>query len=144
MSWPAIYYQIKTCFLFESLLLFATEMHIIFYHVLAFRDGLMQLHFSFFRVDMIFTPGPPSTPKHKKSQKGGAFSYPSQQSPRWIFIHTNKHALHSSSQYTVKVMIQRGCCYKIYIDIYVCKCWARKTQASLRTMWDGNLYLMAS
>uniref|UniRef100_A0A8C3DPS4 Potassium voltage-gated channel subfamily Q member 3 n=1 Tax=Corvus moneduloides TaxID=1196302 RepID=A0A8C3DPS4_CORMO len=34
------------------------------------------------RVDMIFTPGPPSTPKHKKSQKGGAFSYPSQQSPR--------------------------------------------------------------
>ncbi|NXR02191.1 KCNQ3 protein, partial [Sagittarius serpentarius] len=38
--------------------------------------------FLFFRVDMIFTPGPPSTPKHKKSQKGGAFSYPSQQSPR--------------------------------------------------------------
>lgn len=32
---------------------------------------------------MIFTPGPPSTPKHKKSQKGSAFTYPSQQSPRW-------------------------------------------------------------
>lgn len=32
---------------------------------------------------MIFTPGPPSTPKHKKSQKGTAFTYPSQQSPRW-------------------------------------------------------------
>lgn len=32
---------------------------------------------------MIFTPGPPSTPKHKKSQKGAAFTYPSQQSPRW-------------------------------------------------------------
>lgn len=68
---------------FESLLLFAAEMSNIFCRVLAFGDGLMQLHFSFFfRVDMIFTPGPPSTPKHKKSQKGGAFSYPSQQSPR--------------------------------------------------------------
>ncbi|MEJ1288816.1 hypothetical protein NN561_019851 [Cricetulus griseus] len=33
------------------------------------------------RIDMIFTPGPPSTPKHKKSQKGSAFTYPSQQSP---------------------------------------------------------------
>ncbi|VCX42407.1 unnamed protein product, partial [Gulo gulo] len=31
---------------------------------------------------MIFTPGPPSTPKHKKSQRGAAFTYPSQQSPR--------------------------------------------------------------
>ncbi|KAJ6650795.1 hypothetical protein lerEdw1_003962 [Lerista edwardsae] len=31
---------------------------------------------------MIFAPGPPSTPKHKKSLKGGTFSYPSQQSPR--------------------------------------------------------------
>lgn len=38
---------------------------------------------SSFRIDMIFTPGPPSTPKHKKSQKGSAFTYPSQQSPRW-------------------------------------------------------------
>ena len=36
-----------------------------------------------FRIDMIFTPGPPSTPKHKKSQKGAAFTYPAQQSPRW-------------------------------------------------------------
>lgn len=36
-----------------------------------------------FRIDMIFTPGPPSTPKHKKSQRGAAFTYPSQQSPRW-------------------------------------------------------------
>uniref|UniRef100_A0A8D0B5L1 Potassium voltage-gated channel subfamily Q member 3 n=1 Tax=Salvator merianae TaxID=96440 RepID=A0A8D0B5L1_SALMN len=34
------------------------------------------------RIDMIFAPGPPSTPKHKKYQKGGTFTYPSQQSPR--------------------------------------------------------------
>ncbi|VTJ73013.1 Hypothetical predicted protein, partial [Marmota monax] len=33
-------------------------------------------------IDMIFTPGPPSTLKHKKSQKGTTLTYPSQQSPR--------------------------------------------------------------
>ncbi|XP_050178227.1 potassium voltage-gated channel subfamily KQT member 3 [Myiozetetes cayanensis] len=45
-------------------------------------DMLSRIKYLQARVDMIFTPGPPSTPKHKKSQKGGAFSYPSQQSPR--------------------------------------------------------------
>uniref|UniRef100_A0A8C4KUX1 Potassium voltage-gated channel subfamily Q member 3 n=1 Tax=Dromaius novaehollandiae TaxID=8790 RepID=A0A8C4KUX1_DRONO len=45
-------------------------------------DMLSRIKYLQTRVDMIFTPGPPSTPKHKKSQKGGAFSYPSQQSPR--------------------------------------------------------------
>ncbi|XP_074841713.1 potassium voltage-gated channel subfamily KQT member 3 [Carettochelys insculpta] len=45
-------------------------------------DMLSRIKYLQTRVDMIFTPGPPSTPKHKKSQKGGAFSFPSQQSPR--------------------------------------------------------------
>ncbi|XP_014429335.2 potassium voltage-gated channel subfamily KQT member 3 isoform X1 [Pelodiscus sinensis] len=45
-------------------------------------DMLSRIKYLQARVDMIFTPGPPSTPKHKKSQKGGAFSFPSQQSPR--------------------------------------------------------------
>uniref|UniRef100_A0A8D0L5H8 Potassium voltage-gated channel subfamily Q member 3 n=1 Tax=Sphenodon punctatus TaxID=8508 RepID=A0A8D0L5H8_SPHPU len=45
-------------------------------------DMLTRIKYLQTRIDMIFTPGPPSTPKHKKSQKGGTFSYPSQQSPR--------------------------------------------------------------
>ncbi|NWI57240.1 KCNQ3 protein, partial [Calyptomena viridis] len=45
-------------------------------------DMLSRIKYLQARVESIFTPGPPSTPKHKKSQKGGAFSYPSQQSPR--------------------------------------------------------------
>ncbi|KAH0617429.1 hypothetical protein JD844_015626 [Phrynosoma platyrhinos] len=45
-------------------------------------DMLSRIKYLQARIDMIFAPGPPSTPKHKKSQKGGAFSYPSQQSPR--------------------------------------------------------------
>ncbi|XP_060099200.1 potassium voltage-gated channel subfamily KQT member 3 [Heteronotia binoei] len=46
-------------------------------------DMLTRIKYLQARIDMIFAPGPPSTPKHKKSQKGGAFSYPSQQqSPR--------------------------------------------------------------
>uniref|UniRef100_A0A8C8RAD8 Potassium voltage-gated channel subfamily Q member 3 n=1 Tax=Pelusios castaneus TaxID=367368 RepID=A0A8C8RAD8_9SAUR len=45
-------------------------------------DMLSRIKYLQTRVDMIFTAGPPSTPKHKKFQKGGAFSYPSQQSPR--------------------------------------------------------------
>ncbi|XP_074121527.1 potassium voltage-gated channel subfamily KQT member 3 isoform X3 [Sminthopsis crassicaudata] len=45
-------------------------------------DMLSRIKYLQTRVDMIFTPGPPSTPKHKKSQRGGAFTYPSQQSPR--------------------------------------------------------------
>ncbi|XP_054841078.1 potassium voltage-gated channel subfamily KQT member 3 isoform X1 [Eublepharis macularius] len=46
-------------------------------------DMLSRIKYLQARVDMIFAPGPPSTPKHKKSQKGGTFSYPSQQqSPR--------------------------------------------------------------
>ncbi|XP_024427936.2 potassium voltage-gated channel subfamily KQT member 3 isoform X1 [Desmodus rotundus] len=45
-------------------------------------DMLSRIKYLQTRVDMIFTPGPPSTPKHKKSQKGTAFTYPSQQSPR--------------------------------------------------------------
>ncbi|XP_032650938.1 potassium voltage-gated channel subfamily KQT member 3 [Chelonoidis abingdonii] len=45
-------------------------------------DMLSRIKYLQARVDMIFTPGPPSTPKRKKSQKGEAFSYPSQQSPR--------------------------------------------------------------
>nr|XP_033698773.1 potassium voltage-gated channel subfamily KQT member 3 [Tursiops truncatus] len=43
-------------------------------------DMLSRIKYLQTRIDMIFTPGPPSTPKHKKSQK--AFTYPSQQSPR--------------------------------------------------------------
>ncbi|XP_077207589.1 potassium voltage-gated channel subfamily KQT member 3 isoform X2 [Paroedura picta] len=46
-------------------------------------DMLTRIKYLQARIDMIFAPGPPSTPKHKKSQKGGTFSYPSQQqSPR--------------------------------------------------------------
>ncbi|XP_066235637.1 potassium voltage-gated channel subfamily KQT member 3 [Saccopteryx leptura] len=45
-------------------------------------DMLTRIKYLQTRIDMIFTPGPPSTPKHKKSQKGAAFTYPSQQSPR--------------------------------------------------------------
>ncbi|ELW57131.1 Potassium voltage-gated channel subfamily KQT member 3 [Tupaia chinensis] len=45
-------------------------------------DMLSRIKYLQTRIDMIFTPGPPSTPKHKKSQKGTAFTYPSQQSPR--------------------------------------------------------------
>ncbi|XP_053251251.1 potassium voltage-gated channel subfamily KQT member 3 isoform X1 [Podarcis raffonei] len=45
-------------------------------------DMLTRIKYLQARIDMIFAPGPPSTPKHKKSQKGGAFPYPSQQSPR--------------------------------------------------------------
>nr|KAF6426361.1 potassium voltage-gated channel subfamily Q member 3 [Molossus molossus] len=45
-------------------------------------DMLSRIKYLQARIDMIFTPGPPSTPKHKKSQKGAAFTYPSQQSPR--------------------------------------------------------------
>ncbi|XP_063119197.1 potassium voltage-gated channel subfamily KQT member 3 isoform X1 [Rattus norvegicus] len=45
-------------------------------------DMLSRIKYLQTRIDMIFTPGPPSTPKHKKSQKGSAFTYPSQQSPR--------------------------------------------------------------
>ncbi|XP_048364189.1 potassium voltage-gated channel subfamily KQT member 3 isoform X2 [Sphaerodactylus townsendi] len=46
-------------------------------------DMLSRIKYLQARIDMIFAPGPPSTPKHKKSQKGGTFSYPSQQqSPR--------------------------------------------------------------
>ncbi|XP_057388278.1 potassium voltage-gated channel subfamily KQT member 3 isoform X2 [Balaenoptera acutorostrata] len=45
-------------------------------------DMLSRIKYLQTRIDMIFTPGPPSTPKHKKSQKGAAFTYPAQQSPR--------------------------------------------------------------
>ncbi|XP_073855570.1 potassium voltage-gated channel subfamily KQT member 3 isoform X2 [Macaca fascicularis] len=45
-------------------------------------DMLSRIKYLQTRIDMIFTPGPPSTPKHKKSQKGSAFTFPSQQSPR--------------------------------------------------------------
>ncbi|XP_028356185.1 potassium voltage-gated channel subfamily KQT member 3 isoform X2 [Physeter macrocephalus] len=45
-------------------------------------DMLSRIKYLQTRIDMIFSPGPPSTPKHKKSQKGAAFTYPSQQSPR--------------------------------------------------------------
>ncbi|XP_016071476.1 PREDICTED: potassium voltage-gated channel subfamily KQT member 3 [Miniopterus natalensis] len=45
-------------------------------------DMLSRIKYLQTRIDMIFTPGPPSTPKHKKPQKGAAFTYPPQQSPR--------------------------------------------------------------
>ncbi|KAG8515482.1 Potassium voltage-gated channel subfamily KQT member 3, partial [Galemys pyrenaicus] len=45
-------------------------------------DMLSRIKYLQTRIDMIFTPGPPSTPKHRKSQKGTAFTYPAQQSPR--------------------------------------------------------------
>ncbi|MBN3321845.1 KCNQ3 protein, partial [Atractosteus spatula] len=44
-------------------------------------DMLSRIKYLQTRIDMILAPGPPSTPKHKKAQKG-PFSYPSQQSPR--------------------------------------------------------------
>ncbi|MBN3271530.1 KCNQ3 protein, partial [Polyodon spathula] len=44
-------------------------------------DMLSRIKYLQTRIDMILSPGPPSTPKHKKAQKG-SFSYPSQQSPR--------------------------------------------------------------
>ncbi|XP_066543654.1 potassium voltage-gated channel subfamily KQT member 3 [Amia ocellicauda] len=44
-------------------------------------DMLCRIKYLQTRIDMILAPGPPSTPKHKKAQKG-PFSYPSQQSPR--------------------------------------------------------------
>ncbi|KAF7234831.1 Potassium voltage-gated channel subfamily KQT member 3 [Varanus komodoensis] len=45
-------------------------------------DMLSRIKYLQTRIDMVFAPGAPSTPKHKKSLKGGTFSYPSQQSPR--------------------------------------------------------------
>ncbi|KAM4689431.1 potassium voltage-gated channel subfamily KQT member 3 [Discoglossus pictus] len=48
-------------------------------------DMLSRIKYLQTRIDMVFAPGPYSTPKHKKSQKGmggGGFGYPSQQSPR--------------------------------------------------------------
>ncbi|XP_053106548.1 potassium voltage-gated channel subfamily KQT member 3 isoform X2 [Hemicordylus capensis] len=45
-------------------------------------DMLTRIKYLQTRIDIIFAPGPPSTPKHKKPQKGSAFSYPTQQSPR--------------------------------------------------------------
>ncbi|XP_043922181.1 potassium voltage-gated channel subfamily KQT member 3 [Protopterus annectens] len=44
-------------------------------------DMLTRIKYLQSRIDMVLAPGPPSTPKHKKTQKG-AFTYPSQQSPR--------------------------------------------------------------
>uniref|UniRef100_A0A8C4T2W6 Potassium voltage-gated channel subfamily Q member 3 n=1 Tax=Erpetoichthys calabaricus TaxID=27687 RepID=A0A8C4T2W6_ERPCA len=43
-------------------------------------DMLSRIKYLQTRIDMILAPGPPSTPKHKKPQKG-PFMYPSQQSP---------------------------------------------------------------
>uniref|UniRef100_A0A6I8PVL7 Potassium voltage-gated channel subfamily Q member 3 n=1 Tax=Xenopus tropicalis TaxID=8364 RepID=A0A6I8PVL7_XENTR len=50
-------------------------------------DMLSRIKYLQTRIDMVFAPGPLSTPKHKKSQKGtgglgGGFGYSSQQSPR--------------------------------------------------------------
>ncbi|XP_069588039.1 potassium voltage-gated channel subfamily KQT member 3 [Ranitomeya imitator] len=50
-------------------------------------DMLSRIKYLQSRIDMVFAPGPLSTPKHKKSQKGpsgggGGYGYPSQQSPR--------------------------------------------------------------
>ncbi|XP_075067801.1 potassium voltage-gated channel subfamily KQT member 3 [Mixophyes fleayi] len=50
-------------------------------------DMLSRIKYLQSRIDMVFAPGPLSTPKHKKPQKGmgslgGGYSYPSQQSPR--------------------------------------------------------------
>nr|KAF6326345.1 potassium voltage-gated channel subfamily Q member 3 [Pipistrellus kuhlii] len=45
-------------------------------------DMLSRIKYLQTRIDTIFTPGPPSTPKLRKPQKGAAFTYPSQQSPR--------------------------------------------------------------
>ncbi|KAM3841012.1 LOW QUALITY PROTEIN: potassium voltage-gated channel subfamily KQT member 3 [Vipera latastei] len=45
-------------------------------------DMLSRIKYLQARIDMVFAPGPPSTPRHRKSQKGGTFSYPLQQSPR--------------------------------------------------------------
>uniref|UniRef100_A0A670Y8E9 Potassium voltage-gated channel subfamily Q member 3 n=1 Tax=Pseudonaja textilis TaxID=8673 RepID=A0A670Y8E9_PSETE len=45
-------------------------------------DMLSRIKYLQARIDMVFAPGPPSTPRHRKSQKGSTFSYPLQQSPR--------------------------------------------------------------
>ncbi|XP_030045803.1 potassium voltage-gated channel subfamily KQT member 3 [Microcaecilia unicolor] len=45
-------------------------------------DMLSRIKYLQTRIDMVFAPGPPSTPKHRKSQRGSAFTFPSQQSPR--------------------------------------------------------------
>ncbi|KAG9355876.1 hypothetical protein JZ751_000719, partial [Albula glossodonta] len=44
-------------------------------------DMLCRIKYLQTRIDMILAPGPPLTPKHKKTQKT-PFTYPSQQSPR--------------------------------------------------------------
>ncbi|KAJ8397384.1 hypothetical protein AAFF_G00439330 [Aldrovandia affinis] len=44
-------------------------------------DMLCRIKYLQTRIDMILAPGPPLTPKHKKTQKA-PFTYPSQQSPR--------------------------------------------------------------
>ncbi|XP_051990960.1 potassium voltage-gated channel subfamily KQT member 3-like [Xyrauchen texanus] len=44
-------------------------------------DMLTRIKYLQTRIDLILTPGPPLTPKHKKPQKT-PFPYPSQQSPR--------------------------------------------------------------
>ncbi|XP_030631377.1 potassium voltage-gated channel subfamily KQT member 3 [Chanos chanos] len=44
-------------------------------------DMLSRIKYLQSRIDLILTPGPPLTPKHKKPQKT-PFQYPSQQSPR--------------------------------------------------------------
>ncbi|XP_035286752.1 potassium voltage-gated channel subfamily KQT member 3 [Anguilla anguilla] len=44
-------------------------------------DMLCRIKYLQTRIDMILAPGPPLTPKHKKTQKM-PFTYPSQQSPR--------------------------------------------------------------
>ncbi|XP_018425479.1 PREDICTED: potassium voltage-gated channel subfamily KQT member 3 [Nanorana parkeri] len=50
-------------------------------------DMLSRIKYLQSRIDMVFSPGPLSTPKHKKPQKGtgglgGGYGYPTQQSPR--------------------------------------------------------------
>ncbi|XP_069076870.1 potassium voltage-gated channel subfamily KQT member 3 isoform X2 [Pleurodeles waltl] len=45
-------------------------------------DMLSRIKYLQSRIDMVFAPGAPSTPKHRKSQRGGAFTFPSNQSPR--------------------------------------------------------------
>ncbi|MBZ3872024.1 Potassium voltage-gated channel subfamily KQT member 3 [Sciurus carolinensis] len=68
-------------------------------------DMLSRIKYLQTRIDMIFTPGPPSTPKHKKSQKGAAFTYPSQQSPRynewlknhWLFLRNEPYVARTST-----------------------------------------------
>ncbi|XP_078541678.1 potassium voltage-gated channel subfamily KQT member 3 [Lissotriton helveticus] len=45
-------------------------------------DMLSRIKYLQSRIDMVFAPGPPSTPKHRKSQRGGAFTFPGNPSPR--------------------------------------------------------------